>query len=67
MWSVFLLQDIMGIAADIRSENISAERINDPSDPNHVWKYRMHLTLEELINHKEFTYILKDMIIRSGR
>lgn len=67
LWSVFLLQDILGIDPSIRSADIHAERINDPSDPNHVWNYRMHLTLEELIQTKEFTHVLKQMLLHSGR
>jgi 4-alpha-glucanotransferase len=67
LWSVFLIQDILGMDPSIRSADIYSERINDPSDPNHVWNYRMHLTLEELIKDKDFTHALKSIVIRSGR
>ena len=67
MWSVFLLQDILGIDPSIRSEDIYMERINDPSNPNNVWNYRMHLTLEELIADKPFNHLLKDLMLRTGR
>lgn len=67
MWSVFLLQDLMGMDETVRSQNIAAERINDPSNPNHDWNYRMHIHLEELINDKNFTQHLKDMVVSSGR
>ena len=67
MWSVFLLQDIMGMDESIRSQNLAAERINDPSNADHDWNYRMHIALEELINNKGFTQHLKEMVIRSGR
>ncbi|MEP6712891.1 MAG: 4-alpha-glucanotransferase [Ferruginibacter sp.] len=67
MWSVFLLQDLMGMDATIRSQDIAAERINDPSNGDHEWNYRMHISLEDLIANKNFTLNLKDIVLRSGR
>ena len=67
MWSIFLLQDLLGIDEKIRKENPHDERINVPADPGHKWKYRMHLTLEELIKQKEFNEELKEYIHHSGR
>lgn len=67
MWAVFLLQDLLAIDGNIRSENVRAERINNPADPNHVWNYRMHLNLEDMMAHSEFTHKLKEMVLHSGR
>ncbi len=67
MWSVFLLQDLLGIDESMRAQNVQAERINDPSNPNHVWDYRMHITLENLVNHQAFSARLKEMVLHSGR
>ena len=67
LWSVFLIQDILGMDPSIRTADVYSERINNPADPNHVWNYRMHLTLEELIQDKNFTHALRSMVIRSGR
>jgi 4-alpha-glucanotransferase len=54
MWSIFQLQDLLGMSEEFRRENPHDERINVPADPHHYWRYRMHLTLEELIKEKEF-------------
>jgi 4-alpha-glucanotransferase len=67
MWSVMQLQDWMGINAKIRRDNPNDERINVPANPNHYWRYRMHLTLEELINADEFNEEVKNYIADSGR
>ncbi len=67
MWSIFLLQDFMGINGKIRRENPNDERINVPSDPNHFWGYRMHLNLEDLLKEKEFNDEIKKYVKESGR
>ncbi|MEO6489102.1 MAG: 4-alpha-glucanotransferase [Ferruginibacter sp.] len=67
MWSIFLLQDILAMDNEIRREDPSSERINIPSDPDHSWDYRMHITLEDLIKHKPLSQELKQLIKQSGR
>jgi 4-alpha-glucanotransferase len=67
MWSIFQLQDLLGINATLRRENPHEERINIPADSKHYWRYRMHLTLEQLINESEFTNELKTYVGQSGR
>ncbi|MEI8059600.1 MAG: 4-alpha-glucanotransferase, partial [Ferruginibacter sp.] len=54
MWSVMQLQDWMGIDNNIRRDNPNDERINVPANPNHYWRYRMHITLEDLLKADEF-------------
>jgi 4-alpha-glucanotransferase len=67
MWSIFQLQDLFGIDGDIRRENPNEERINIPADPKHYWRYRMHLTLEDLIQQDNFNGRLKALIKQAGR
>ena len=67
MWSIFQLQDILGIDDIIRVENPNEERINVPANPNHYWQYRMHLKLEDLIEAIEFNKNFKESIELSGR
>lgn len=67
MWSVFQLQDILGIDESLRRENPNDERINIPANPKHYWRYRMHLTLEALLEAKQFNAELKAFIVASGR
>ena len=67
MWSIFLLQDLLGMNGDIRRENPGEERINVPSDSNHYWGYRMHLTLESLLKENEFNNEVKKYVSECGR
>ena len=67
MWSIFQLQDLLGMNELIRRENPREERINIPSNAGHYWKYRMHCTLEQLLKEKEFNADLKELIEASGR
>lgn len=67
MWSIFQLQDLLGADETIRRENPDEERINDPSDPNNYWNYRMHIAIENLLKEKEFNAGLKSDIEEAGR
>lgn len=67
MWSIFQLQDLLGMSDALRRENPADERINIPADPNHFWQYRMHLTLEDLLKARDFTGEIKDSIAAAGR
>ncbi|MEO6730074.1 MAG: 4-alpha-glucanotransferase [Ferruginibacter sp.] len=67
MWSIFQMQDILGSDDSLRRENPADERINIPADPKHFWKYRMHLTLENLISKNEFNKELLTFVAASGR
>jgi 4-alpha-glucanotransferase len=67
MWAIFQLQDILGMHETIRRHDPHEERINIPSNPKHYWRYRMHLTLEELLKQKEFNEELKGYVVHSGR
>ena len=67
MWSIFQLQDILGIDAKIRKDDPHKERINVPANPQHCWKYRMHLSVEDLLNANSFNEELAGYIKASGR
>ncbi|MEO5945804.1 MAG: 4-alpha-glucanotransferase [Chitinophagaceae bacterium] len=67
MWSIFQLQDLLGMSEKLRRENPQDERINNPANPNQYWHYRMHISLEDLIKEKEFNEELKDYITNSRR
>lgn len=43
------------------------ERINDPANPHHHWKYRMPVTLESLIEDTDNNLSIRNMIEDSGR
>lgn len=67
MWSVFQMQDVLGMDATLRRDNPHDERINVPANPRHYWQYRMHLGLEELMKEKDFNEKLLSYVQASGR
>jgi 4-alpha-glucanotransferase len=67
MWSIFQLQDLLGMNEKLRRQDPHEERINVPANSNHYWNYRMHVGLEQLLKEKEFNEELRDYIINSGR
>jgi 4-alpha-glucanotransferase len=67
MWSIFQWQDLMGMSEELRRQNPHDERINVPSNPKHYWRYRMHISLEQLIKEKAFNHELRALLEASGR
>ena len=67
MLTVLPLQDWLSMDGALRRENPHDERINVPANPRHYWRYRMHLSLEELASQQEFNETLTNMIASSGR
>ncbi len=67
MWSIFQLQDLLGIDANLRRADIDAERINVPAMSHYYWRYRMHLSLEELMRAQSFNCQVKELVRESGR
>jgi len=67
MWSIFQLQDLLGMDGELRRKDVDAERINVPANPKNYWRYRMHLTLEKLQQAEEFNVALCQAIRINGR
>ena len=67
MWSVFQLQDLLGVDGDLRRADVEAERINVPAIPNFYWRYRLHLDLENLLRAKKFNLHLSQLLRENGR
>ncbi|MDE5629215.1 MAG: 4-alpha-glucanotransferase [Muribaculaceae bacterium] len=67
MLCILPLQDWLSIDGSIRRENPLEEQINVPANSRHYWRYRMHLTLEDLISNKDFNNYLRGKIEHSGR
>ena len=67
MLTVLPLQDWLSMDGALRRLNPNDERINVPANSRHYWRYRRHLTVEQLADAKEFNATLTDMIAASGR
>ena len=67
MLCMLSLQDWLAMDTELRSKHPREERINVPSDPYNRWKYRMHLTIEELLGADRYNNKVRTMISRSKR
>jgi 4-alpha-glucanotransferase len=67
MWSIFQLQDLLGMDDALRRADVDAERINVPAIHGHYWRYRMHLSLEALGRAEKFNRLMENLVRRSGR
>lgn len=65
MLCLLALQDLLAISPTLRSPYPEKEQINDPANPNQNWCYRMHLTIEALIQASAFNEKLRDIIKRA--
>ncbi|MFZ4455619.1 MAG: 4-alpha-glucanotransferase [Bacteroidales bacterium] len=72
LWSPSMLvilpfQDWLAMDGTIRRAQPNDERINIPSNSRHYWRYRMHISLEELLLQYDFNEKMKNIIIQSRR
>ncbi len=64
---VIPLQDWLGMDNSLKNPDIYIEQINEPSNPDHYWRYRMHINLEDLLKEKGFISSVKKMVEESYR
>lgn len=67
MLTIIPLQDWLAMDDAVKKEDIESERINIPSNAKHYWRYRMHLTLEQLLQTTYLNEKISKMIVESGR
>ncbi|MFI3287667.1 MAG: 4-alpha-glucanotransferase [Rikenellaceae bacterium] len=60
-------QDYMAMSEEYRFSDAEGERINVPSNPEHYWRYRMHLSVEELGGVEDFNDTLRELVKKSNR
>ena len=60
-------QDWLATDETLRHPDPNSERINIPANSRHYWRWRMPLTLEQLMQADDFNDSIRDMITRSGR
>jgi len=67
MWCILPLQDWLGMDARWRRPVAAEERINVPANPQHYWCYRMHLTIEQLLEAETTNRTIAGRIAAAGR
>jgi len=67
MLCILPLQDYLSMDGNLRRNDPREEQINVPANSRHYWRYRMHLTVEQLLGARRFNDQLHEMIVNSGR
>ena len=69
MLAIFPLQDWVAIDEHPRRKDFMEERVNQPADPLHHWRYRFHLPISELTSEKasELNVQIEGLLKDSGR
>ncbi|WP_303141672.1 4-alpha-glucanotransferase [uncultured Parabacteroides sp.] len=67
MLTIIPMQDWFAMDDSVKRKDYEAERINIPSVSNHYWRYRMHITLEKLIEADSLNNKITELIKNSGR
>lgn len=67
MWAIFPLQDLLALKEEYTTRPAAEETINDPTNPKHYWRFRVHVTIESLLKDKELTTAIKGLVRSSAR
>ena len=67
MLAIFPLQDWVAMDPQLRRPDRMAERINEPANPHHHWRFRLHFDLHELMEASELNVAVEGMVKDSRR
>lgn len=67
MLCIIAIQDWLAMDERLRRKDAEAERVNIPSNPKHYWRYRMHLSLEQLMKEEAFNEDVRRLLTENNR
>ena len=67
MLTIIPLQDWFAIDDAIKNPDSESERINVPAHSTHYWRYRMHISLEQLLEADDFNEKVGSLVLHSDR
>ena len=62
MLAIFPLQDWLALDKGLRRKDRMVERVNQPADPHHHWRFRLHLDVHELLKSSELNVAVEGLI-----
>eukprot|EP00850_Spirogloea_muscicola_P013966 SM000097S24819 [mRNA] locus=s97:544160:552835:+ [translate_table: standard] len=67
VFAIFPIQDLMALKDKYSERPAAEETINDPTNPRHYWRFRLHVTLEEFLRDEDWLATIQDLLLTSGR
>ena len=67
MLAIFPLQDWVALDKGLRRADRMAERINQPADPHHHWRFRLHFDVHELLKASDLNVAVEGLVKDSRR
>ena len=58
-----LLQDLVALSPKYMGRPAAEETINDPNNPRHYWRYRIHYTLEDVLEDEPLISDLQALLL----
>ncbi|KAI3431637.1 hypothetical protein D9Q98_004684 [Chlorella vulgaris] len=65
--AIFPLQDLLPLSPRLPDCPPAKQQINDPTNSQHYWRYRLHVTLEEMAADADLRCLLADMLQAAQR
>lgn len=67
MWSIFPIQDLVGMDISLRNIDAMSEQINEPSNPKHYWRFRFHIPMDDLLKAHDLNNKISSLVKKHGR
>ncbi|CAM6114987.1 unnamed protein product [Calypogeia fissa] len=67
VWAIFPIQDFLALREEYTSRPATEETINNPTNPKHYWRFRLHVTLEKILHDYDLVATIREMNVNSGR
>ena len=60
--AIFPIQDLLALDAEYAKRPALEETINDPTNPKHYWRFRLHVLCEDLLANASFVQEVRSII-----
>ena len=65
--AVFPVQDLLGLTKEYAERPAEEETINDPTNPKHYWRFRLHVRLEDMLANKAWLGDIRELVTEASR
>lgn len=65
--AVFPVQDLLALAEEYSQRPAEEETINDPTNPKHYWRFRMHVRLEDMLANTVWLSDIRHLVNEASR